>query len=78
MLDRNGYKNPITKSDEGKDGGRLINGDSERKETTPLVRDSKISEEDSPLWIGEPRDLRENSNFHITQILIQSVSQGLV
>jgi len=49
VLDRNGYKNPITKSDEGKDGGRLINGDSERKETTPLVRDSKISEEDSPL-----------------------------
>jgi len=49
VLDRNGYKNPRTKIDEGEDGGRQINGVAEWEEFMPFRGDSKISEEDPPL-----------------------------
>jgi len=49
VLERIWYKHPRTKIDGGEDGGRRINGDAGRKETTPLGGDSKISEEDPTL-----------------------------
>ena len=55
----------------GGHGGRRLGIFAEREEITPLGGGSKICEEDPPLWIGEPRDMRENSKFHITQIWIQ-------
>ncbi|QCD82867.1 Exocyst component Exo84 [Vigna unguiculata] len=78
ILDRNGYKTPRTKIDEGEDGGGRMNGVAKRKEFTPLGGDSKISKMISEEAVEVKHELIELQKHISAQgILVQDLMTGV-